>query len=190
MAGKQNTSQPIPPRDHPAFRRARKQLYKTLANTMNATDSTRRSGRATKGQHSKKEEVEEGPAPVKKGKGKKKVEEEPEEVEEVIRCICGDTEEDESERVMVACDLCSAWQHNECMEVPDVIPEDDTYYCEQCRPDKHKALLAKIARGEKPWGRASKTARAGRGRGQQAKRQRQEGQEGWKTKCGKKRSGD
>lgn len=32
-------------------------------------------------------------------------------------------------------------------------PEEapDKYFCEQCKPDDHKELLAAIARGEKPW---------------------------------------
>jgi hypothetical protein len=49
---------------------------------------------------------------------------------------------------MIACDECTAWQHNDCMEVL-VVPE--TYYCEQCRPDLHADLLARVERGEKPW---------------------------------------
>jgi len=53
---------------------------------------------------------------------------------------------------MIVCDNCEAWQHNECMEIsenPDDLP--DQYFCEQCRPEDHKDLLAKVARGEKPW---------------------------------------
>ncbi len=32
-------------------------------------------------------------------------------------------------------------------------PEEapDKYFCEQCKPEDHKELLAAIARGEKPW---------------------------------------
>lgn len=53
---------------------------------------------------------------------------------------------------MICCEKCDAWQHNECMEMSEndaELPEE--YYCEQCRPKDHKSLLAKIARGEKPW---------------------------------------
>ena len=53
---------------------------------------------------------------------------------------------------MIVCDNCEAWQHNECMEIsenPDDLP--DQYFCEQCKPEDHKELLAKVARGEKPW---------------------------------------
>ena len=53
---------------------------------------------------------------------------------------------------MICCDNCSAWQHNDCMLLP-YPPEEapDKYFCEQCKPDDHKELLAAIARGEKPW---------------------------------------
>ena len=37
----------------------------------------------------------------------------------------------------------------EVSENDDDLPEK--YYCEQCRPQDHKALLAKVARNEKPW---------------------------------------
>ena len=123
------------------------------------TDSTRRSGRATKGQHSRAlEEVENVPTPAKRGKGSKSKKNEPEPPEEeeeqaIIRCICGYVVEDEDdERKMICCEECEAWQHNECMEVSendDELPEK--YYCEQCRPQDHRDLLAKIARNEKPW---------------------------------------
>ena len=123
-----------------------------------AIDSTRRSGRATKGQHSKNLEPEElPPAPKRGGRGRKKNEPSPEAEESEqpakIRCICGYVEEDEDdERKMICCESCDAWQHNECMEVSendDELPEK--YFCEECRPKDHKTLLAKVARGEKPW---------------------------------------
>ncbi|MCJ1446571.1 MAG: hypothetical protein MMC23_007076 [Stictis urceolatum] len=119
-------------------------------------DEVRRSGRATKGQHTKNDEE---PEPKKKGKGgrtKKQVEPEPEpeaEAPAIIRCICGYVEEDENdEGAMICCDKCLAWQHNVCMGMP--IEEDelpDQYFCEQCKPKDHKELLAAIERGEKPW---------------------------------------
>ncbi|KAL9635600.1 MAG: hypothetical protein Q9164_003356, partial [Protoblastenia rupestris] len=125
------------------------------------TDSTRRSGRATKGQHRGHEDVDATPPPKKgTGKGKKGAKNEPsppaEEVDDgdaIIRCICGcTTEEEDDDRKMICCEKCEAWQHNECMEVSendDELPEK--YFCEQCRPRDHKELLAKVVRGEKPW---------------------------------------
>ncbi|KAK5949847.1 Transcription factor bye1 [Knufia fluminis] len=119
-------------------------------------DEIRRSGRATKGQHNKDREGANG-APKQKGKAKgKKAKAEPEpepeeEDEELIRCVCGLYEEEEDKpRSMICCDKCSAWQHNDCMGLPeDYAPEK--YYCEQCRPQDHKELIAAIKRGEKPW---------------------------------------
>lgn len=119
----------------------------------------RRSGRATKGQHTKTFE-ETGP-PSGRGRGKRiakqasdeAISEVGQETDAVIRCVCGDTEEDEDdERVMVCCDKCSAWQHNLCMGLSE---EDgdlpDQYFCEQCRPGDHEDLLAAMSRGEEPW---------------------------------------
>ena len=129
------------------------------------SDEPRRSGRATKGQH-KNLELPEGVG--KKGKGKSpkdknaKSSAEPtpgpseggeEDEEELIRCICGKYEEEEDvERDMICCDNCSAWQHNDCMGLTFTKGhEPDLYYCEKCRPENHKILLAKIEAGEKPW---------------------------------------
>ncbi len=121
------------------------------------TDSTRRSGRATKGQN-KKLEAEDTPAKKPTAKGKKAAKNDPsppaeDESDAIIRCVCGSTVEDESdERKMVCCEKCEAWQHNECMGVTeddDKLP--DEYFCEQCKPKDHKELLAQMKRGEKPW---------------------------------------
>lgn len=127
-------------------------------------DEPRRSGRATKGQHKNLELPPD--APAKKGKGKtpkdktSKASTEPTpgpseggEEEEIIRCICGEYEEEEDvERDMICCDQCSAWQHNDCMGLTFAKGEEpDEYYCEQCKPENHKDLLDKIAKGEKPW---------------------------------------
>jgi hypothetical protein len=77
----------------------------------------------------------------------------PSEEEEIIRCICGEYEEEEDiERDMICCDKCSAWQHNDCMGLTFAKGEvPDQYFCEQCKPEDHPVLMAKIARGEKPW---------------------------------------
>ncbi|KAJ9607186.1 Transcription factor bye1 [Cladophialophora chaetospira] len=120
-------------------------------------DEPRRSGRATKGQHTKERDADDA-ATKKKGKGKgskaKAVEEE--EPEEIIRCVCGQYEEEEDNpRTMICCDKCSAWQHNSCMGLPEDY-EPDKYFCEQCKPQDHKDLIAAIERGEKPWEAAIK----------------------------------
>ncbi|KAJ5189483.1 Zinc finger PHD-type [Penicillium cf. griseofulvum] len=127
-------------------------------------DEPRRSGRATKGQHKNLELPDD---PAKKGKSKSPKEKSaklsaeptpgPSEgeggEEEIIRCICGEYEEEEDvERDMICCDQCSAWQHNDCMGLTFTKgQEPDQYYCEQCRPENHTKLLAKINAGEKPW---------------------------------------
>jgi hypothetical protein len=117
----------------------------------------RRSGRATKGQHTKNSEADSPPKNKKRGgKGKKQGSGEPDddddEDDSIIRCLCGATE-DEDGWMMISCEKCTAWQHNLCMDVT----EDDNelskikYFCEQCKPENHKELLAAMARGEKPW---------------------------------------
>lgn len=123
----------------------------------------RRSVRATKGQHTKAfEALENGPQPSKRKqttkKGKKAAEKEEEEEEddedEVIRCVCGATTQDDdaADEPWIACEKCGAWQHNVCMGMSifdDDLPKE--YFCEQCRPEDHKELLAAMAKGEKLW---------------------------------------
>lgn len=122
----------------------------------------RRSGRATKGQHTKNLD-DDIPPPAKKekkskGKGGQQDSNEPEEEEEeeeedsIVRCICGAVE-DEGGWMMISCEQCTAWQHNLCMDVTedDGELENIKYYCEQCHPEDHKALLDAIAKGQKPW---------------------------------------
>lgn len=122
-------------------------------NTTSTLDEPRRSGRATKGQHTKNQEDD----PPKKKKGKKGSKAAASEAEEngdddaIVRCICGDTE-DYRGWMMIVCDQCDAWQHNFCMGVTEdeaKLPEE--YYCEQCKPENHKELIAAMKRGEKPW---------------------------------------
>lgn len=125
-----------------------------------STDEPRRSHRATKGQHTKNiDEEQEAAAVVAKPKGKgrgKKTKAEPEkdgEADAIVRCICGEYEEEEDNpRDMFCCDNCDAWQHGICMGLPFTQENaPDKYYCEQCKPEDHKELLVAIARGEKPW---------------------------------------
>ncbi|GAQ03249.1 hypothetical protein ALT_0570 [Aspergillus lentulus] len=137
------------------------------------TEEPRRSGRSTKGQHKNLDMVTETPAKKSKAKAqsKDKFEKPPKpsveptpavsEEEEIIRCICGEYEEEEDiERDMICCDQCSAWQHNDCMGLTFAKGEEpDEYFCELCRPENHKVLLDKIARGEKPWEEAAEKRR-------------------------------
>ncbi|KAL8693841.1 MAG: hypothetical protein Q9218_001397 [Villophora microphyllina] len=127
------------------------------------SDSVRKSSRATKGQHTKNFDTGDTPTTKrgKKGKGSKAAKQaaaeattpEEEEGDAIIRCICGYVVEDEDdERKMIVCDNCEAWQHNECMEMSlddKELPEQ--YFCEECRPDLHRELLDKMARGVRPW---------------------------------------
>ncbi|PWY83739.1 hypothetical protein BO94DRAFT_566888 [Aspergillus sclerotioniger CBS 115572] len=133
-------------------------------------DEPRRSGRSTKGQHKNLDMITETPA--KKTKAKAQPKEKPpkpsieptpapSEEEEIIRCICGEYEEEEDvERDMICCDRCSAWQHNDCMGLTYAKGEEpDEYFCEQCKPENHQVLLQKIALGEKPWEDAAEKRR-------------------------------
>lgn len=127
------------------------------------TDEPRRSGRATKGQHTKNLDIPDVPPPKRKASNKSqakapKPSNEPtpapsDEDDEIIRCICGQYEEEEDvERDMICCDKCSAWQHNDCMGLTFAKGEEPAeYFCEQCKPENHEVLLEKISRGEKPW---------------------------------------
>ncbi|KAK4860781.1 hypothetical protein LT330_004512 [Penicillium expansum] len=151
-------------------------------------DEPRRSGRATKGQHKNLELPDD---PAKKGKSKSpkeksaKLSAEPTpgpseaggDEEEIIRCICGEYEEEEDvERDMICCDQCSAWQHNDCMGLTFIKgQEPDQYYCEQCRPENHTSLLAKINAGEKPW---EEVAEKRRQEAEEKKSKRKKGKKG------------
>ena len=150
-----------------------------------STEEIRRSGRATKGQHTKNVEDAEPEPPKRTTKGKaskgkaKKVEASPEpgsdEDEGFVRCICGATEEDEDEDISwVACDKCGAWQHTDCMGLTNTDFEGKNYFCEQCRPQDHKELLVKIKRGEKPWEQA---------RQRQEEKKQKKGKRGRKSKA-------
>ena len=41
---------------------------------------------------------------------------------------------------MIQCDTCLVWQHMTCMGI-DEPPDEEDYFCEQCRPDLHLHLL-------------------------------------------------
>ena len=94
----------------------------------------------------------------------------------IIRCVCG-IENDDEGRMMICCDNCTAWQHNNCMGITEIHEQlPDQYLCEQCAPEEHQDLIAAMARGERPWegrhNKAQKKAKKGKGtkgKGRQAK---------------------
>ncbi|KAI9850522.1 MAG: hypothetical protein M1838_005531 [Thelocarpon superellum] len=150
------------------------------------SDEPRRSGRATKGQHTKPLETSaDASKPMKPKSAKSKNtpddEDDEEENDAIIRCICGTTTEEEDEdeeRMMICCDRCACWQHNECMEVSqdeDALPE--TYLCELCSPEDHRTLLEKVGRGEKPWEERAKQPKPGK-KGKKATTKGRGGQRG------------
>ncbi|KAF2439446.1 hypothetical protein P171DRAFT_525321 [Karstenula rhodostoma CBS 690.94] len=146
---------------------------------MLATDEVRRSGRANKGHHTKNadalDEVIAGKPKSTKPKTDRKskagsnaaparsqsapsveaeAEEDEQQGEEIIRCVCGQRDEiEDDDRKMICCDRCQAWQHNRCLHLPeaDAYWKKRTYYCEQCRPEEHQELRALMANGEEPW---------------------------------------
>ncbi|KAH2498490.1 hypothetical protein KXW70_002168 [Aspergillus fumigatus] len=100
------------------------------------TEEPRRSGRSTKGQHKNLDMVTETPAKKSKAKAqsKDKSEKPPKPSVEPTPAV---SEEEE----IIRCE------------------EPDEYFCELCRPENHKVLLDKIARGEKPWEEAAEKRR-------------------------------
>ncbi|KUI73554.1 Transcription factor bye1 [Cytospora mali] len=124
---------------------------------MSGEPEPRRSVRSTKGQHKALEALDQPIEPKRRGSkksNKKLAEPEPEE-EEFIRCVCGATSQEgyAEDEPWIGCENCGAWQHNVCvgMSIFGEDLEDVTYYCEQCKPEDHKKLVAEIERGEKPW---------------------------------------
>lgn len=120
-----------------------------------SADEPRRSVRATKGQHTKMDLLDQ-PADMKKKTkkgGKKQAAQDDGDEVEVIRCICGvRATSDDDDEPWIACDKCHVWQHNICVGVStfdDELPEN--YMCEECDPVFHKPLLDGIKRGEKLW---------------------------------------
>lgn len=64
----------------------------------------------------------------------------------ITRCICGSDEEDMG-NFMIQCEQCSVWQHGVCMGVANVDESPEHYYCEQCKPENHVALLNQLKKG-------------------------------------------
>jgi hypothetical protein len=126
-----------------------------LTDAIAAEAEPRRSVRATKGQHKALDTFDQPEPPKKRGKKGKKAAQEAEEEEEIIRCICGATEQDEDNPIdefWIACEECAAWQHQVCVGVPTGTDLGEMkYWCEQCHPQDHKELLDALSRGEKLW---------------------------------------
>ncbi|KXL43957.1 hypothetical protein M433DRAFT_135373 [Acidomyces richmondensis BFW] len=123
------------------------------------SEEPRRSGRATKGQHTK---ASSSPAPnpkpakgASKAKSKKitKLEaaEDDSGEDDKIRCICGNDDANDK-RAFIGCEACLVWQHNVCMGEPeDEEDVPDHYFCEECRPEEHAETLSALSKGEKIW---------------------------------------
>lgn len=155
-------------------------LFCTAAN-MPSADEPRRSGRPTKGQHTHKDlEIEKPVEQVKKrgakkGTARKAAPKEEVPVEDdnggddVVRCICGATEQDDDEQILkdwIGCEKCGAWQHNICMGVSTTKKDLDamTYYCEECAPENHKEFYEAKERGEQIWRTRYDEAKAQKGK--------------------------
>ena len=164
MSGKHRSQASRPSPCATAYARGVCGIQSFNANVFSPTDEPRRSVRATKGQHTKSLDQLDQPAEPSKKRGGKKASakkvssQEPsaeeEEEEDVIRCVCGATEQDDSAgEDWIACSDCEAWQHNVCMGITtdkDIL-ENMEYWCERCKPENHKELLDSMARGEKLW---------------------------------------
>ncbi|KAH7339795.1 hypothetical protein B0J17DRAFT_656818 [Rhizoctonia solani] len=59
--------------------------------------------------------------------------------DEVTRCVCGS--EEEVGDFMIQCEQCFVWQHGLCVGLVRVEDSPEHYYCEQCKPENHAALL-------------------------------------------------
>ncbi|KAF8342056.1 uncharacterized protein EI90DRAFT_3285224 [Cantharellus anzutake] len=76
--------------------------------------------------------------------------EEDEEDSGVTRCVCDEAETETKEMgFMVQCEQCNVWQHGICMGIEREEDCPEKYYCEECRPDLHTALLEELERRAK-----------------------------------------
>lgn len=50
----------------------------------------------------------------------------------IVDCFCG-AKDDDGER-MLACDICSIWQHTRCSGIPDSDGVPAKFFCRRCRP--------------------------------------------------------
>ncbi len=142
-------------------------LTMDIAN-VDPTEEPRRSVRATKGQNTKLDLLDQPAEPAKKRggsnkKGTTKAKAASQEVSaaedndgsnDVIRCICGVTQQnDDDDEMWIACEKCNAWQHNVCMGQPtdQKVLDKMNYFCEECRPDLHQETVDALQRGDKIW---------------------------------------
>jgi hypothetical protein len=107
--------------------------------------------RATKGQHKALEHFDQ-PIELPKKRGKKGKQAAQDAEEEIIRCVCGATEQDGPPEPWIACDICQAWQHNICMGIsPYKEDAPKNYWCEKCHPQDHKELLESLKTKKPLW---------------------------------------
>ena len=85
------------------------------------------------------------------GRPRKKVKLEAEEPEWVTRCPCQDPKNEMLNKgLMIQCEQCEAWQHGPCVGLYEEKDVPKHYYCELCRPERHKKLLKKSTESLKP----------------------------------------
>lgn len=85
-----------------------------------------------------------------------------EEEDEAVRCICGSEDypgpppadapeadyflahelTDDVTGFFVQCDICKVWQHGACVGIFSAEASPDEYFCEQCRKEYHRILIA------------------------------------------------
>lgn len=59
---------------------------------------------------------------------------------EVTRCVCGREELDADASdpgFFIQCEMCSVWQHGNCVGIAEETDAPDIYWCELCRPELH-----------------------------------------------------
>ncbi|WFD44433.1 Histone deacetylase complex subunit [Malassezia psittaci] len=93
-------------------------------------------------------------------KHEKSQDEEGNQDEGVTRCVCGST--DENVGLMIQCETCKCWQHCACMGMHTEDDCPDVYYCEQCKPENHIALLRSLGFLSSPKSAKRNGARNGR----------------------------
>ncbi|KAF9510043.1 hypothetical protein BS47DRAFT_105838 [Hydnum rufescens UP504] len=68
----------------------------------------------------------------------------------ITRCVCDEAEAETKDMgFMVQCEQCNVWQHGICMGIDREEDCPDEYFCHDCRPDLHTALLEDLERRAK-----------------------------------------